>query len=131
MTEIVETVPTPNQVTDSILDMTKKMIGFESDYTAFDLDIITHINSTFFALQQLGIGPESGFVITDKSSKWSDYLTGNDLSAVKTYMFLKVRLLFDPPTTSFANEAIKNQITELEWRLNVQSERRMDIGDIE
>ena len=115
---------------DSILDLTKKMIGFDSEYTAFDLDILTHINSTFFTLQQIGIGPSSGFVITDKDATWSQYVVGDDLSAVKSYMFLKVKMLFDPPTTSFANEAIKNQITELEWRLNVQSEGRKELDDI-
>lgn len=119
------------EIKDSILDTTKKMLGFDRSYTAFDLDILTHINSTFFTLQQLGIGPKTGFVITDREATWGAYLAGDDISAVKSYMFLKVRMLFDPPTTSFANEAIKAQITELEWRLNVQSEGRMNLDDIE
>lgn len=119
------------EIKDSILDTTKKMLGFDRSYTAFDLDILTHINSTFFTLQQLGIGPQKGFVITDREATWANYLAGDDISAVKSYMFLKVRMLFDPPTTSFANEAIKAQITELEWRLNVQSEGRMNLDDIE
>lgn len=119
------------EIKDSILDTTKKMLGFDRSYTAFDLDILTHINSTFFTLQQLGIGPKTGFVITDREATWGTYLAGDDISAVKSYMFLKVRMLFDPPTTSFANEAIKAQITELEWRLNVQSEGRMNLDDIE
>lgn len=119
------------EVKDSILDTTKKMLGFDAEYTAFDLDILTHINSTFFTLQQIGIGPAKGFVITDRDATWGSYLAGDDISAVKSYMFLKVRMMFDPPTTSFANEAIKNQITELEWRLNVQSEGRMNLDDIE
>lgn len=119
------------EIKDSILDTTKKMLGFDRSYTAFDLDILTHINSTFFTLQQLGIGPKTGFVITDREATWGAYLAGDDISAVKSYMFLKVRMLFDPPTTSFANDAIKAQITELEWRLNVQSEGRMNLDDIE
>lgn len=119
------------EIKDSILDTTKKMLGFDRSYTAFDLDILTHINSTFFTLQQIGIGPSKGFVITDREATWPNYLVGDDISAVKSYMFLKVRMMFDPPTTSFANEAIKAQITELEWRLNVQSEGRMNLDDIE
>jgi hypothetical protein len=110
------------QVTDSILDTTKKMVGFEWDYHAFDIDIITHINSTFFVLQQLGIGPEEGFSITDNTKTWDDYTAGKSIEAVKSYMYLKVRMLFDPPANSFTQDAMKNQATELEWRLNVYTE---------
>ena len=104
---------------DSILDSTKKILGLSDDYTAFDLDIITHINSTFSVLDQLGIGPVGGFMITDSDATWDDYaIPPNQLNLVRTYMFLKVRMLFDPPTTSFLIEATNNQIQEYEWRLN-------------
>jgi hypothetical protein len=110
-------------VTTSILDSTKKILGLESDYTAFDLDIITHINSVFSDLQQLGIGPEEGFAIEDASNVWNEFLVGNLLmNSVKTYVYLRVRLLFDPPTTSYLISSLKEQLQALEWRLNVQRE---------
>jgi len=110
-------------MTDSILDSTKKNIGLDADYTAFDPDVIMHINSVFFTLNQLGIGPEAGFAIEDSAAVWSDFL-GSDprLNAVKTYVTLRVRLLFDPPATSFTIESMERQIEELEWRLNVYRE---------
>jgi hypothetical protein len=107
---------------DSILDTTKKLLGLEPDYTAFDPDIITHINSVFFSLRQLGIGPDSAFMILDKDSKWSEFQGEHDINAVKSYMALRVRLLFDPPTTSFALEAMNKQVEEFEWRLHVHME---------
>lgn len=108
---------------DSILDSTKKILGLSSDYTPFDLDIITHINSTFSILDQLGIGPIDGFVIEDNDPTWDDYpIPSNQLSLVKTYVFLKVRMLFDPPATSYLIEAMNNQIREHEWRLNSSRE---------
>lgn len=107
----------------SILDSTKKVLGFDSDYTAFDLDIIMHINATLFTLQQLGVGPDDGYLITGNTETWDLFLTDTKLlSAVKNYVYLKVRMLFDPPATSFAIDAINKQIAELEWRMNVQSE---------
>lgn len=110
-------------MTDSILDSTKKALGIASDYTAFDVDILMHINSTFGILNQLGIGPEGGFVIVDKDATWDTYLEGNlKLNAVKTYMVLRVRMFFDPPTTSFHLEAMNRQIQEQEFRLNVVRE---------
>lgn len=110
----------------SILTSTKKILGIDSSYTAFDLDIITHINSVFSTLSQLGIGPEIGFAIMDEDALWSDFL-GNDhnLNAVKTYTYLRVRLLFDPPVTSFQLDAMKQQIAESEWRLNVYVEKEL------
>ena len=110
--------------TDSILDSTKKILGIEADYPAFDLDIITHINSVFFTLQQLGVGPEGGFAIEDNTKTWTQYLGVGALnfSAVKSYVYLRVRLMFDPPATSFAIDSLKKQAEEFEWRLNVQRE---------
>ena len=109
----------------SILTSTKKILGIAEDYTAFDLDIITHINSAFSTLTQLGVGPTSGFMIEDDEAEWGDFL-GNDpdfqCNAVKSYVYLKVKQLFDPPTTSYLVTATERQITELEWRLNIRRE---------
>ena len=105
---------------DSILNTIKKLLGLSSDYTEFDTDIIIHINSVFSILQQLGVGPENGFSISDATATWSSY-TNNDkqINDVITYVYLKVRLLFDPPVNSSILNAQKELISELEWRLNV------------
>lgn len=107
----------------SILTSTKKVLGIAADYTVFDLDIITHINTAFSDLAQLGIGPIEGFMIEDDTADWLDFI-GDDLqlNSVKTYVFLKVRMLFDPPQTSFHITAMNDQIAELEWRLNTHRE---------
>lgn len=108
--------------TDSILDTTKKLLGFESDYTAFDLDIITHINTVFSTLQSLGVGPPEGFMITDKEAVWDEFTGLENMNMVKSYMFMRVRIMFDPPTTSFHLESLNKQAQEIEWRLHVQAE---------
>ncbi len=106
---------------DSILDTIKKMLGIPATDTAFDTDIITNINSVFMILNQLGVGPDIVFEITDSSAVWSDFTTDILLySAVKTYIYLKVKLVFDPAGTSFVLDAMQKQILELEWRLSVQ-----------
>lgn len=107
----------------SILDTTKKILGLDATYSAFDPDVIMHINTAFFALNQLGIGPADGFMIEDSTTLWDEYL-GRDinLNAVKTYIYLRVRILFDPPTTSYLINALQEQIKEIEWRLNVNRE---------
>lgn len=102
---------------DSILTSVKKMLGITEEYTHFDTDIIIHINSVFMILSQLGVGPEGGFTIQDASTTWDEYISGSKAELVKSYIFLKVRLLFDPPESTAAIEAIKNQINEFEWRL--------------
>lgn len=108
---------------DSILDTIKKMLGIESTDTAFDVDVIVNINSVFMILNQLGIGPINSFSISGKDETWDQFLSDNTkLEAVKTYMYLKVRALFDPPTISAVLDSLNRQITELEWRLNVQAE---------
>lgn len=108
---------------DSILDSVKKVLNLPSDYTAFDQDVILHINSVFSTLCQLGVGPESGFAIEDNTPTWSTFLgTDKRLNNVKSYMYLRVRLLFDPPTLGYVVDAIKQQIQEQEWRLNVTME---------
>ena len=110
-------------MTDSILDSVKKTLNLGSDYTPFDQDVIMHINSVFSTLNQLGIGPELGFMIEDKDAVWSDFLgTDPRLNNVKSYMYLRVRLMFDPPTIGYLVEALKEQIKEFEWRINVQRE---------
>ena len=110
-------------MSNSILTSTKKILGIEEDYIAFDPDIITHINSVFATLEQLGIGPQDGYMIEDKIAVWPDYLSNNfRLNAIKTYIYLRVRLLFDPPATSYHINALNEQIKELEWRLNTNRE---------
>lgn len=107
----------------SILTSTKKILGIAADYTAFDLDIITHINAAFSTLTQLGVGPADGFMIEDASAVWEDYIENEvQLNTIKSYVFLKVRQLFDPPTTSYLITAVEKQIAEFEWRLNVSRE---------
>lgn len=104
----------------SILTSIKKMLGIAEDYTEFDEDIITHINSVFLNLTQLGVGPEEGFMIEDYTAVWEDFIDDSiQLQAVKTYMYLKVKLLFDPPLSSSVTESFTRMIAELEWRLNV------------
>lgn len=107
----------------SILTSTKKILGIGEDYTVFDLDIITHINSAFSTLAQLGVGPVGGFSIEDDEAEWLDFFEDPEQNSIKTYVFLKVRQLFDPPTTSYMIEAFDRQIQEFEWRLNVHREQ--------
>ncbi len=108
---------------ESILDSTKKVLNLDSDFTPFDQDVIMHINSVFSTLNQLGVGPEVGFMITDNAPVWSDFLEGDlRLNNVKTYMYLRVRMLFDPPTIGYLVKAMEDQIKELEWRINAQRE---------
>ena len=109
---------------DSILTSIKKMLGIAEDYTHFDADIIMHINSVFMTLRQIGVGPSNGFRIVDENNLWSDFLPSDDYSmeSVKTYMYLKVRLVFDPPTSSAAMTAMQEMAKEYEWRLNASAE---------
>lgn len=103
----------------SILEGIKKLLGIPEDYAVFDFDVITHINSAFSTLAQLGIGPTGGFSIEDETSLWSDFIADDkQYNAVKTYVALRVRQLFDPPSTSYLISAFNDQIKELEWRLN-------------
>ena len=107
----------------SILTSTKKLLGLAEDYVIFDLDIITHINSAFANLTDLGIGPTMGFMIEDKSTLWSALIVPiNQISMIKVFVALKVRMLFDPPGTAFLIEAMEQQIKELEWRLSAARE---------
>ena len=108
---------------DSILDTIKNKLGIESTYTDFDDTIITDINTVFMTLEQLGVGPNGGFSISGSTETWSDYLgVVTNLEGIKTYIYLKVRLSFDPPANAFLVEAINRQTDELAWRIITQVE---------
>lgn len=110
--------------TNSILTSIKKLLGLVEEDTSFDLDVIIHINTVFAGLNQLGVGPSNVYQITDKNNLWSEFNTESDgmLNAVKTYMYLKVRMLFDPPTNGAVREAFEKNIHEYEWRLFMNAE---------
>ena len=117
---------------DSILTSIKKLLGITEDYKQFDTDIIIHINSVFMILTQLGVGPSSGFRISDEFANWSDFLPENkNLESVKDYVYLKVRLLFDPPASSAVLESFKALANELEWRIKVEAETKSSTGEEE
>ena len=110
---------------DSILTSVKKIMGISEEDESFDTDLIMHINSVLMILNQLGVGPEDGFSITDKSAVWTDVIGDNKLiEATKTFVGLKVRLIFDPPTSSAMLDSINKTISELEWRINVMVENK-------
>lgn len=105
---------------NSILDDTKKLLGINADDPSFDTDVMIHINSTFSILHQLGVGPVDGFEITDKNQLWADFLGTNKLiNSAKSLIYLQVRLWFDPPTNAGDLAAKKEQLLELQWRINV------------
>lgn len=106
----------------SILISIKKLLGIQKEYTHFDDDIIMHINSVLMILTQLGVGPPEGFTIEDETSEWTDFVDVNEITAVKTYVYDKVKLIFDPPLSSAVIEAMNRRIAEFEWRLNVKAE---------
>jgi len=103
----------------SILDDIKHQLGITEAETAFDTDIIIGINTAFSTLTQLGVGDQIGFQITGKDNQWAEFYTDARLNPIRTYVFLKTKLVFDPPTTGFATDAMQRQIQELEYRLNV------------
>jgi len=108
---------------DSILDSTKNALGIPADRHEFDEVIILHINSVFSTLHQLGVGPTQGFEITDNTALWSTFLGGNmPQNNIRSYMYLRVRMLFDPPTTGYHMDSMKQQKDELEWRISVERE---------
>lgn len=107
----------------SILQSVKKALGLPADHEDFDEDIIMHINSVFSTLHQLGVGPAAGFMIEDANAEWDAFLGGlAPLNNVKSYVYLRVRLLFDPPQNSFTITAMEKQVSELEWRINAHRE---------
>ena len=109
---------------DSILTSIKRLLGIEEGYVQFDPELIIHINSVFTVLTQLGVGPTEGYFIEDKTNTWDEFISEDrkDLEAVKSYMFMKVKLIFDPPDRSAVLESYKAQIAEFEWRMNVAAE---------
>ena len=105
---------------DSILMTIRKLVCGDPYADHFDTDLLVHINACFSVLNQLGVGPENGFVVTDETQSWSSYIADNYiLNMVKTYVMLKVKKIFDPPLTSSVLEAMDKEISQLEWRLNV------------
>lgn len=107
----------------SILKSVKKNLGLEPSYIVFDGEIIMHINTAFSTLSQLGLGPDGGYAIEDDASEWEEFIdTTTELSSVKTYVYLRVRLIFDPPTASYVLKSFEDQLKELEWRLNTLRE---------
>lgn len=116
---------------ESILNSTKKLSGLMEGYEHFDEDIIMFINSVFFDLNQLGIGPSEGFTIEDDSALWVDFLPNDKplREAVKSYMGMKVRLKFDPPTVSSLLEALQRSINECEWRFSIHASKRSTLEE--
>lgn len=112
------------EISESILTSIKKLLGIDDAYTHFDPDIVMHINSVFAILTQMGVGPANGFSISGKDENWSAFISDRPdvFSLVKSYIYLKVHLLFDPPLSSAAIESINRQISEFEWRLFVAAD---------
>lgn len=106
----------------SILNSIKLLLGLTAEYTPFDQQLIMHINSVFYVLNQLGVGPDAPFTISSAEDRWDDFKLEGDIEAVKEYIFCKVRLIFDPPGNSFVVEAFNKRIEELEWRMNVRED---------
>lgn len=119
---------------ESILTSVKKVLGIPEYYEHFDQDILLHLNSVMSILHQLGVGPENGFVVEDDSTTWSDLFDGdidtNKMMYVKSYVCLRVRLLFDPPASSGAIDAMERQMRELEWRITVTRDPRDDSEEV-
>lgn len=119
---------------DSILLTIKKMLGLNSDFDCYDLDIIIYINTAFATLQNIGVGPEKGFRITGDLDVWSQFLDDPVLlDHAKTYIYLKVKQLFDPPSSSFVLDALNKSMEELEWRLNIRADdwAHTKVGDVD
>lgn len=109
------------EVNESILNTVKKLLGLDPSYNAFDPDVITGINAALFTLMQIGIGPANGFIVTDENETWGDLIgEATDLEAVKQYVYLRTRIVFDPPTNSSVLQSMKDLCAEYEWRLNVE-----------
>ena len=104
---------------ESILTSIKKLLGITDDYTHFDQDIVLQINSAFSTLNQLGVGPKAGFSIRDASTVWTEFINDDRLNFAKTFVQLKVKLAFDPPTSTALMESYNRQLDELTWRLSI------------
>lgn len=117
---------------DSILGTIKTMLGLTSDVEAFDQELITHINSVFTILNQLDIGPDAGFMIYGYDEVWGNFVEDVTLTTmVREFIYLKVRMIFDPPASSVVSDAFNQRIAELEWRMNIQAERLAALAEKE
>ena len=109
---------------ESILVSIKKLLGIAEDYDYFDQDIVMHINAAFMVLTQLGIGPSEGFLITDDTDTWSDFIDdATNLGSIQSYVYMKVKLMFDPPQNSFTVDSMQKLVNELEWRVNIAADK--------
>lgn len=118
---------------ESILTSIKKLLGIAESYKQFDTDIIIHINSALMVLNQLGVGPSQGFSIKDETNTWSEFIPEDryDMESIKSYVYMKVRLLFDPPASSAAITSMEKMVSELEFRINVAAETPQPTGEEE
>lgn len=107
---------------ESILTSIKKLLGIHEAYTNFDVDILIHINTAFAILNQLGVGPVGGFVVEDAEATWDEYITSCNLTMIRTYIYLKVRLVFDPPSSGVLTDSINRTLSELEWRIFLEGD---------
>lgn len=108
---------------ENILNSIKKLLGIPEDYTAFDQDIMMHINSVFMILSELGVGPSNGYSLKDGTEKWGDFISDDEnLEGIKTYVYMKVKTIFDPPLNSAVLASMKELISEFEWRINNEAE---------
>lgn len=114
---------------DYILTSIKKLLGIDPKYSAFDDDIIIHINTVLIILNQLGIGPSEGFQVVNGDETWDEFTTTENENMVRTFVYLKVRLMFDPPTSSVLIDSINNMLAELEWRLYLEGDNKAKGGD--
>ena len=108
---------------ENILNSIKKLLGIPEDYTAFDQDIMIHINSVFMILSELGVGPSNGYSLKDGTEKWGNFISDDkNLEGIKTYVYMKVKTIFDPPLNSAVLASMKELISEFEWRINNEAE---------
>ena len=108
---------------ESMLTSIKKMLGIAEEYTQFDADLIMHINSVLSILTQIGVGPSEGFAIEDDVTVWTDFVPANPkLELIKSYTYMKVKLIFDPPLSSSVIESLNRSTSELEWRIQVAAD---------
>lgn len=112
---------------DSVLTSIKKLLGITEEYDQFDQDLIIHINTVLMVLTQIGVGPSDGMIIKDSSTTWNDILSDtSNIEAVKTYVYLKVKMIFDPPSSSSVSDAMNRAINEYEWRLNINVDSKKE-----
>ena len=109
---------------ESILDTIKQLLGIPTDDDSFDTDVKVNINTAIFNLSQIGVGPANGYIVTSNTQMWNDYIGASliNLEGVKNYIYLKTKLVFDPPTNSTTIQAINDNLKELEWRMQLAVE---------